>query len=84
MSQSEVVCLRRQIELECEAMQRVFTEFAASAIRHEFIRTRMEHLSNYQEKLATYVGDCEAARIVAEIYTELQEPQNGSEKGVVI
>jgi hypothetical protein len=37
MSKSEVAELRRRIELECEAIQRAMTGFAAGAARHEFI-----------------------------------------------
>lgn len=73
MSESEVARLRRQIEIECEALQRVFTDFAAGTARHEFIRIRMEHVENCQRALLQYVGEKEAAHIVAELYMKAAE-----------
>jgi hypothetical protein len=52
MAKSEVAQLRRQIELELEAMERYMTAFAVGTARHEFIRKRMERIGSCQERLA--------------------------------
>ncbi len=73
MSQSEIMCLRRRIELECEAMQRALTDVAVGAARHEFIRAHMERLGNHQDMLATCIGESEAARLVVETCVKVME-----------
>jgi hypothetical protein len=73
MGESEVARLRRQIELEYEAMQRGLTGFAAGAALHKFIQARMEHIGSQQDKLAGYVGEKEAAHIAAELYMKVME-----------
>jgi hypothetical protein len=71
MSESEVARLRRQIELEFEAMQRGMNDFAVGMARHDFIRARMKHVSNYQDKLAEHIGDADASRVVCMLYVEI-------------
>lgn len=70
MSESEVARLRRQIELEFEAMQRGMTGFAAGTARHEFIRVRMDQVGNYQDELAEHIGEVDASQIVCKLYLE--------------
>lgn len=73
MARSDVARLRNQIELELDAMQRGFTDFAAGTARHEFIRTRLERVGSYQELLTRQIGENEANEIVCVIYTEVME-----------
>ena len=73
MNGSEIARLRHQIEVECEAVQRGMFGFAAGAARHAFIHKRMEQLKAYQDELSKHVGKDEAARIVAELYTNSVE-----------
>lgn len=70
MGESEVVRLRRQIELELEAAQRGLSGLALGTARHEFIRRRMERVGMYQDKLAMVVGEDAADRMVYAIYNE--------------
>jgi hypothetical protein len=71
MGKSEVAQLRRQIELELEAMQRAMTSFAAGTARHEFIRVRMDQLGEYQDQLAEHVGESAATQMICSLYTEV-------------
>lgn len=68
MSESEVARLRRQIELELEALQQGMHGFAAGTSRHSFIRKRMDRVGDYQDKLAQKVGEETANQIVYSIY----------------
>jgi len=70
MGRSEVAELRRQIELELEAMQRGMHGFALGTARHEFIRTRMNRLGVCKEKLAECVGEGTANQIVGSLYVQ--------------
>ncbi len=70
MSESEVVRLRRQIELELEAMQRGMNGFALGSSRHKFIHKRMDRVGAWQDKLMAEVGEDEADEIVYGIYTQ--------------
>ncbi len=79
MPQSEVAQLRRQIELEFEAMQRGMTGLAMGVARHEFIRKRMDQVGSYQSRLAEQIGKQEAAQIVARLYVKVVEQETGSE-----
>lgn len=71
LSNSEIAHLRAQIELACEAAKRSMTEFAVTA-SHEAINARMEKLGgqiqDYQQQLASLVGEQQALRVVAETY----------------
>jgi hypothetical protein len=67
MPQSEVVRLRRQIELECEAMRLALYGYAAVA-SHESINHRYDALAVHQTELEKYVGKEEATRIIYETY----------------
>ncbi|HLX39597.1 MAG TPA: hypothetical protein VKR42_03655 [Ktedonobacteraceae bacterium] len=70
MGESEVAQLRRQIEMEIEAMQRGIHGFASGTSRHSFIRKRMDRVGSYQEKLMQVVGKDEATRMVYGIYVK--------------
>jgi hypothetical protein len=62
---SEVARLKRQIELEYEAAQRVMYGYMAGAGKHEFITARMENMGRCHEKLVTLVGEREATKALA-------------------
>lgn len=67
---SEVARLRRQIELECEAMQLAMHGYACVA-SHQIIEHRYNSLGKYQEDLEKHVGKEEASRIVVETYAKV-------------
>ncbi len=67
---SEVARLRKQIELECEAMRQGLYGYAAVA-SHEIIENRYNSLGKRQAELAHLVGHEEASQIVVEIYTKV-------------
>lgn len=79
MPQSEVAQLRRQIELEFEAMQRGMTGLAMGVARHAFIRKRMDLVGSYQGRLAEQIGEQEAAQIVAGLYVKVVEQETDAE-----
>jgi hypothetical protein len=68
MSESEVARLRRQIELELEAVQRGLYGLASGTARHEFIRKRMNRVETYQGQLAQKVGEDTANQMVYNMY----------------
>jgi hypothetical protein len=70
MGESEVARLRRQIEVELEAVQRGMYGLAVGAARHEFIRKRMDRVGVYHDKLAQKVGEDVANLMVYTIYNE--------------
>jgi hypothetical protein len=67
---SEVARLRKQIELECAAMQQALHGFALTAL-HEIIQRKYESLGHYHEQLEQLVGEKEAALITTEIYVRM-------------
>jgi hypothetical protein len=67
---SEIARLRRQIELECEAMRLALYGYAAVA-SHNVIEQKYNNLGRHQENLERYVGKEEASSIVAEIYVKV-------------
>ncbi len=67
---SEIARLRRQIELECEAMRLALDGYATVA-SHQLIEQRYNSLGQYQNDLEKHVGKEEAKRIVVEIYTNV-------------
>lgn len=64
-NKSEVARLRRQIALEHQAAQRLFTDFTPTA-RHEYITQRQEIIAAYHQKLLKLVSPEEAMTIVLE------------------
>lgn len=72
MAESEVARLMRQIELECEAMQRGMAGYAVVA-PHSRIARRYKAIGEAQEQLKELVGEQEAARVVFETYEKVME-----------
>ena len=66
-NKSEVARLMRQIDLECEAIKRVFDEPAIVA-SHDSINARYDNLSRHKEELEQHVGEQEANEIVTDAY----------------
>lgn len=62
---SEVARLRRQIALEHQAAQRVFTDFTPTT-KHEYINKRQENLAAYHQELLKLVSPEEAMTIIIE------------------
>ena len=63
MVESEVARIKRQIELEYEASNHIFTGFTSTA-RHDFISKRQENIGVCFEKLKKYMSSEEAIIIV--------------------
>jgi hypothetical protein len=68
VSMSEVADLRRQIDLECQAMQHAMMGFAEGTARHAFITARMNGVGYYQQALAAHIGKEAAEKFVYERY----------------
>ena len=64
---SEVARLKRQIELECEAMQLALHGYSVVA-SHEFINSKYRSIGAIEDQLATIVGKQEAEKIACETY----------------
>ena len=71
MSVSEIARIRRQIALEYEAAERVFTGFTATAA-HAFITARQENIAACYIELTRYLSPAEAIRLVAEVGDSLE------------
>jgi len=67
---SEVARLRRQIELECEAMRMALSGYAVVA-SHKFIEQKYNALGKHQEALEKLVGTEDANRMVVETYAKV-------------
>jgi len=67
---SEVARLRKQIELECEAMRLALHGFAAVA-SHTVIEQKYNALGRHHEALEQLVGKEEASSIIVEAYTRV-------------
>ena len=67
---SEIARLRRQIELECQAMQLGLNGHAAVA-QHEVITNKYRTLGRYMQQLDALVGEEEATKIVTETYVKV-------------
>lgn len=67
---SEVARIRAQIELECEAIRRVFEEPAIYA-SHAAIDARYRNLGTHQDALQQHIGEQEAMQTVVDIYQEV-------------
>ncbi|HTI14748.1 MAG TPA: hypothetical protein VL461_09295 [Dictyobacter sp.] len=66
---SEIARLRRQIELECEAMKQALNGFMVTA-SHDIIHHRYDCIGDIQQQLISLVGEQEAARIAVEVYIQ--------------
>jgi len=60
---SEVACLKKQIEMECEAMRLAMTGFRMVA-SHDIINHRYDQLGNHYERLEELIGEQAAFRVV--------------------
>ncbi|HLX40761.1 MAG TPA: hypothetical protein VKR42_09515 [Ktedonobacteraceae bacterium] len=69
-NESEVARLRRQIDMEFEALQRIKSGLSIGTARHDFISARMRSVDGCQDKLEQLVGDAQASQIVYGLYTE--------------
>ncbi len=67
---SEVARLRKQIEMECEAMRRMTNGGYATVSKHAIIAHSHNRLGAVQDQLADLVGEGEALKMVADIYIE--------------
>lgn len=65
---SEIARLRRQIELECQAMQNIMRYSAVAS--HRAINRRYRNLDSCHEQLKTLVGEEQAVSIVCDIYNK--------------
>jgi len=74
-SQSDVACLCRQIELECEALNRALAGYAILT-RHEIIAYKHRALNHYQEQLTRIVGQKTALEISVNIYDQKVNAEN--------
>jgi len=68
LSTSELVKLREQIELECQAIQHLM-DFSAVA-SHRVIDRRYRNLDQYCDQLKSLVGEHQATSIVVDIYNQ--------------
>lgn len=67
---SEIARIRKQIELECEAMRLGLSGYAVVA-SHDIINHRYDALGRQQIALEKIVGAEEASRIVYETYEKV-------------
>ncbi|MBV9230497.1 MAG: hypothetical protein JOZ18_14405 [Chloroflexi bacterium] len=78
---SEVAQLRKQIELELDAMRRGMTGIALGTARHDFINARMQRVGACQDILARQVGEAAANHIVCSIYVQTMEQDTEFDTG---
>ncbi len=69
-NRSEVACLRERIELECQAVRRMFDQ-PASVASHDSIEARYRDLNGLKESLIPLVGGTQAMEVVMDIYMEI-------------
>ena len=67
---SDVARIRALIELECQAIRRVFEEPAIVA-SHASINARYNNLGTHQEALEEHIGEQEARETVVDIYQKV-------------
>jgi uncharacterized coiled-coil protein SlyX len=67
MGESEIVRLRRLIELECQSMEQGLTGYAVTA-RHDIISHRYNRIDEYQKQLERLIGKAQAKKAILEIY----------------
>jgi hypothetical protein len=72
-NQSEIACLRQQIEAQLVAMRRGLSGFSSGAARHAFITARMERIGAYQDGLARRLGENAANMVVYGLYNEVMD-----------
>lgn len=69
---SEVARLRRQIELEYQAMQAGLNGYAITA-RHNIIEHRYDAIGLHHERLIQILGEQKAAEVVIEVLETTEE-----------
>jgi hypothetical protein len=67
MGESEIVRLRRLIELECQSMEQGLTGYAVTA-RHDIISHRYNRIDEYRKQLEQLIGKAQAKKAILEIY----------------
>ena len=67
---SEIARIRKQIELECEAMNLALYGYATVA-SHKIIEQKYNNLDRHRKNLEKHVGKVEAGSILIEIYTKV-------------
>ncbi len=67
---SEIARIREQIDLECQAIRRVFEEPAIVA-SHDSIEARYRNLHGLEQELKPLVGEKEATSTLVEIYSKV-------------
>jgi hypothetical protein len=72
---SEIAEVRRQIELELEAMRSGMNGLTLGTARHAFIQARMERIGAFQDRLAIHVGEANATQIVCKLYMQTMEKE---------
>jgi hypothetical protein len=73
MCRSEVAQIRRQIELEIEAMRLGMEGLSVGSTRHDFIFERMERVGACEDSLARHLGETTAHHIVCQLYIKTME-----------
>ena len=68
--QSEVARIRKQIELECQALHLALYGYA-TVTSHKIINHRYDNLGRYQDELSTLVGKEKALEVVVQTYNEV-------------
>ncbi len=68
-NKSEVARLMRQIDLETQAISRVFDEPAIVA-NHDSIHARYANLGKTRDELAKHIGDKQATKAVFQSYEQ--------------
>lgn len=78
MSQSEIARLKRQIELEYEAANRIFTDFTPTA-RHDFITKRQENIAGYYQELKNVMTPEEALALIIQVSNSASSVPGGTD-----
>jgi len=71
---SEVARLKRQIEMECEAMKLAMTGFRMAA-SHDIINHRYDQLGVHYERLGELIGEQAAFQVVMGALNTAIDPQ---------
>ncbi len=71
-NKSEVVRIKRQIELEYEAAQHGLYGLALGTAKHQFITAKLEQIGAHHEALKKLVGEQEAAKLLVETLEECE------------
>jgi hypothetical protein len=72
--QSEVLRLKRQIDLEAEASFRGMYGVSSGTSKHAFISARMEHMGILHQRLAHFIGTNDATRYLIQAMDRKYQP----------